>query len=67
MFLCSVIVGDSQEMPMTIKNKDVKDTTVKNSKGLRYESMKGKHDISDIYTVYKNKRAYPSYLIKFIV
>jgi hypothetical protein len=33
--------------------------------GLKYESMLGKHDICDIYVVYKDKRAYPNYLIHF--
>lgn len=51
---------------MTSANSQVKDTIIKdNNTGIRYESMKGKHDICDIYVVYKDKRAYPAYLIKF--
>lgn len=66
MFFCDVIVGDSQEMQMNGLNAQVKDTNVKDAvKGLKYESMKGKHSVSDIYVVYKNKRAYPAYLIKY--
>jgi hypothetical protein len=64
MFLCDVIVGDSQEMLMTHNNNNIKDTNAK-SNGLKYESMRGKHSICDIYVVYKDKRAYPQYLIKF--
>jgi hypothetical protein len=53
-------------MKMTSLNAAVKDTELKDkAKGLRYESMLGKHPISDIYVVYKDKRAYPAYLIKF--
>lgn len=66
MLLCKVIVGESQELKMTSANSQVKDTIIKdNATGVRYESMKGKHDICDIYVVYKDKRAYPAYLIKF--
>lgn len=43
MFLCNVIVGDSQDMPMTRLNANVKDTNRKNNVDLRYESIKGKH------------------------
>lgn len=65
MMLCSVIVGDSQELHMNHSNKDVRDTNLKPN-GIRFESMRGKHDICDIYVVYKNRRAYPLYLIKFL-
>lgn len=65
MFLCSVIVGDSQLMNMSGSNSHVKDTEFKNNKGLRYESIMGKHSICDIYVVYKDKRAYPQYLIHY--
>jgi len=65
MFLCSVIVGDSQLMKMSRTNAHVRDTEVKGMNGLKYESMLGKHDICDIYVVYKDKRAYPNYLIHF--
>ena len=66
MFLCSVIVGDSQLMKMSQTNAHIRDTEVKpNSNGLKYESMLGKHPICDIYVVYKDKRAYPNYLIHF--
>ncbi len=48
-------------------NAQVKDTSMKDKiRGLKYESMKGKHEVSDIYVVYKNKRAYPAYLMKYI-
>jgi hypothetical protein len=64
MLLCTVIVGESQEMKMSGSNSHVKDTGLKKN-GLKYESMRGKHDICDIYVVYKDKRAYPNYLIHY--
>ena len=64
MLLCLVIVGDSQEMKMSHANRNVKDTDFK-ANGMRYESMKGKHHMSDIYVVYKTRRAYPLYVIHF--
>ena len=66
MLLCSVIVGESQLMKMSPENRDVRGTNFKPMGGIRYESMLGKHDISDIYVVYKNRRAYPLYLIKYV-
>lgn len=52
---------------MSGSNSHIKDTNIKdNTTGVRYESMKGKHDICDIYVVYKDKRAYPAYLIRFL-
>jgi hypothetical protein len=66
MFLCEVIVGDSQIKPMTHANKDIKDTDFKdNVERLKYESMRGQHHICDIYVVYKAARAYPLYLISY--
>lgn len=62
MFLCTVIIGDSQKMIMSGANSKVIDTQYKNN-NLRYESIVGQHDICKIYTVYKNRRAYPLYLI----
>ncbi len=54
-------------MSMGGGNSQVKDTGVKDKiRRLKYESMKGEHAYSDIYVVYKNKRAYPAYLIKYI-
>jgi hypothetical protein len=64
MLLCSVIVGESQQMAMTRSNAAVRDTGMKGN-GLRYESVCGKHEICDIYVVYKDKRAYPHYLIHY--
>ena len=49
---------------MSQQNNNVKDTRFKNN-NLRYESVRGKHDKSDIYVVYKKNRAYPAYLIVF--
>lgn len=64
MFLCIVLVGDSQLMKMSSVNRDVKGT-IRKPNGMTYESMKGIHDISDIYVVYNNRRACPLYYIKY--
>jgi len=64
MLFCDVIVGESQLMAMGGQNGDVKDTNKKHN-GLHYESMLGKHNICDIYVVYRKNRAYPAYLIIF--
>ena len=52
-------------MKMSQSNRTVKDTDFK-SNGIRFESMKGRHPTSDIYVVYKIRRAYPLYLINFM-
>ena len=51
-------------MKMSSINRDVRGTDLKPN-GLRYESMKGKHFICDIFVVYKNRRAYPLYYIRY--
>lgn len=50
---------------MSQVNRNILDTNFKPN-GIRFESMKGKHTVCDIYVVYKNRRAYPLYLIKFL-
>ncbi len=51
---------------MTSTNKDIKDTEYKDAKNkLRYESNTLFTNGSNIFAVYKSRRAYPSYLIKF--
>lgn len=64
MFLCKVLVGESQQCPE--HNEDIRDTDFKDQvKKIKYESMTDFYDGSNIYVVYKNRRAYPLYLIKF--
>jgi hypothetical protein len=64
---CSVLVGEPQiiksvdDHSMGMKNTDFKD----NIKKIRYESSTIDIDGSVIYAVYKNRRAYPNYLIRF--
>ena len=64
MLLCSVIIGDSQNMVMSQQNRNIHDTEFK-ANNMRYESTKGVHSLSDVYVVYKNRRAYPLYFIRF--
>lgn len=62
MLLCVVQVGDSQKCPKLHVNyldTDFKDA----SKTIRFESMTEFYDGSQIYTIYKNNRAYPMYRI----
>ena len=67
MFYCSVLIGDSQKIhQVTQQSQDMKDTDYKNKdKKIRYESSTTFTAGSDVYAVYKNRRAYPSYLIKY--
>lgn len=64
MLLCSVLVGDSQQCPRL--NVNYVDTDFKDkNKSLRFESMTANYNGSQIYTVYKNNRAYPIYLLEY--
>lgn len=64
MLLCQVLVGDSQTCPKLGQN--YLDTNFKDPvKKIRYESMTSTYDNSVIYTVYKNNRAYPLYMIQY--
>lgn len=64
MFYCRVLAGDSQKCPKLsgeYRDTDFKDTVNK----IRYESMTEFLNGSNVFVVYKNRRAYPSYLIKY--
>lgn len=64
MFYCRVLVGDSQKCPKLHEN--YRDTYFKDEVNrIRYESMTAFLNGSNVFVVYKNRRAYPSYLIKF--
>lgn len=62
MLICIVLVGESQKCPRLQVN--YLDTDFKDKeKTIRYESMTEFYDGSQIYTVYRNNRAYPLYRI----
>lgn len=64
MFYCRVLVGDSEKCPG--HSGSIRDTGYKNqAKGIRYESMTDFLQGSNVFVVYKNRRAYPLYLIKY--
>ncbi len=64
MFYCQVLVGESQKCPG--HSGDIRDTTFKDPvKRIKYESMTDFLQGSNVFVVYKNRRAYPLYLIKY--
>lgn len=64
MFLCEVLVGESEKCPG--HNGQIKDTSLKNlQEKIKYESMTDFLNNSNIFVVYKSRRAYPLYLIKY--
>ena len=64
MFYCQVLVGDSQKCPK--HNGNIRDTDYKDAvKRIKYESMTDFLQGSNVFVVYKNRRAYPLYLIKY--
>lgn len=64
MFLCEVYVGQSEKCPK--HDGSIKDTSYRDTaKKIRYESMTDFLVNSNIYVVYKSRRAYPMYLIKY--
>ena len=67
MFYCAVLVGESQNIAdVTLTSQRMKDTDFKDTLNkIRYESSTMFSNGSQIYAVYKNRRAYPLYLIKY--
>jgi len=64
MFYCQVLVGDSQKC--VIQSNDYRDTEFKDPVNrIKYESMTAFLQGSNVFVVYKNRRAYPLYLIKY--
>lgn len=46
--------------------RSTKDTNVRDQQnGIKYESIKSNYHGSDIYIVYKSRRAYPEYVIEY--
>jgi len=65
MFYCQVLVGESQKCVK--QSNDYRDTEFKDPVNrIRYESMTAFLNNSNVFVVYKNRRAYPHYLIKYI-
>lgn len=63
---CRVLVGTSQEMEDHQRSGDIVDTEYRDaSRKIKYESIHSNYDGSDIYIVYKSRRAYPEYVIEF--
>lgn len=66
MFYCSVLIGDSEKIAEGVHHPNKRDTEYKDThKKIRYESATTFTNGSVIYTVYKNRRAYPNYLITY--
>ena len=67
MLYAEVIIGESQKVQAVDETSmAMKDTAFKNKdKKIRFESATTFTHGSIIYTVYKNRRAYPHYLIKY--
>jgi hypothetical protein len=60
MLYCKVLVGTSQEMTHTEKCRQIMDTEVRDLiDKIKYESIKSNYHGSDIYIIYKSRRAYP--------
>ena len=64
MFMCEVMVGESEKCVQ--QSSSIKDTSYRDVKSkIRYESMMSYLNNSNVYVVYKSRRAYPLYLIKY--
>ena len=64
MFMCEVMVGGSEKCVQ--QSSSIKDTSYRDVKSkIRYESMMSYLNNSNVYVVYKSRRAYPLYLIKY--
>lgn len=64
MFLCEVLVGESQKCLQ--HNGAIKDTAYRDpTNKIKFESMTDFLNNSNIFVVYKSRRAYPLYLIKY--
>ena len=63
MFYAKVIIGESITMQPDKKLK--MPPLLPDSQELRYDSIKGHTHGHDVYMIYANKKAYPSYLITY--
>jgi hypothetical protein len=63
MFFARVIVGNYKELP---SNSQIKmPPLLEGSEKVRYDSVKGNTNGSDVFMIYANKKAYPEYLITY--
>lgn len=66
MLYCRVLVGTSQEMQKSQRSNSILDTAIRDPlRNIKFESIHSNYDGSDIYIVYKSRRAYPEYVIDF--
>jgi len=61
-FFANVIIGNALEMK---SNKNLYEPPTENN--IRYDSVKGNTQGSDVYIVYKNVKTYPGLLVKYSV
>ena len=53
-------------MNSSMHSNNIRDTNFRdNVKQIRYESIMSNYGGSDIYIIYKSRRAYPEYLIEY--
>lgn len=66
MLYCRVLVGSSEERQHNEACRMIKDTSIRDvQNGIKYESIKSNYGGSDIYIIYKSRRAYPEYVIEY--
>lgn len=57
---CKVMVGESQVLGTQDRSPDIKDTAYRDVvKKIKYESIMSVYPNTDVYIVYKSRRAYP--------
>ena len=62
MFMASVLIGKFEPRQ---SDRSIREPGLIPGTNLRYDSVKGNTDNCDVFMVYSNKRAYPSYLISY--
>ncbi len=64
MFMASVLIGKTQE---SLPKSSFREPGYNPVTKLQYDSVSGNTNGSDVFMVYSNKKAYPSYLISYTV
>jgi len=62
MFMASVIIGKPAKLN---PDRSLREPPLNSGTGKKYDSVQGNTGGSDVYMVYSNKKAYPSYLITY--
>jgi len=63
MFMADVLVGNYETLA---PNGNIKmPNEIPGKKNQRYDSIKGNTGNSDVFMIYANKKAYPSYLVTY--